>query len=188
MPEERLRFRSGSEEGRHWKTADANRRRAVSDRERRRAAVDPGALAALARAGRRVRRRRYRRGPIFVDSSGRRRRMHRLMAVATSGVLACSGIVLAATMVGSHPRSPVILLPDGPEPEAAAVVPRPEGAMPSASRPAVTSANPVPVSRPATSAKPAPSSVAATASSEPSTIPQAPADQPVQGHRPNRNR
>ncbi|MCI2418331.1 hypothetical protein MOQ72_12900 [Saccharopolyspora sp. K220] len=55
---------------------------------------------------------RYPADPIFVDRSGRRRRVFRRFALAASIVLACLGLFLAAAMLNS--RAPAPPLPATP--------------------------------------------------------------------------
>lgn len=197
MPEDRLHSRSGSNTGRrHARPVQGHPRQFVPAAGHRQAtrhrqtAVDPGAQAAHAHTGRRMRRRRYRRGPIFVDSSGRRSRMLKLVALTTSGVLACSGVVLAATMLGSHARPPVVPLPDSVDAESTA--PPQASAMAQPAVPLVAPTTPTPAPAvPRSAPPPMPSSKlsvpppTSSISVPPSTTPE-----PTRVHptRPNQNR
>lgn len=93
--------------------------------------------------------RRRRSGPVFVDATGRRRRLVRRFALSGSCLLGCALFLLIAAMFGADVRSPLVSLPRTPVPPPpsvppSAVVPSPAPTAASdESRPSTTAPEPV---------------------------------------------
>ncbi|GAA0522499.1 hypothetical protein GCM10011581_34170 [Saccharopolyspora subtropica] len=77
----------------------------------------PGRQVLAVTPDRRVRRLHRPVRPVFVDTSGRRRRALRALALVSTAVLACLGLLLVAAMLDSRaPAPPLAPVPDATSP------------------------------------------------------------------------